>query len=321
MRSRSTLRTGEGTLSELACSRVAVRSAVWRLCAKVLLVVGVGLSPCVLLAQVPKIADVPISLPELQRQRLTQAKESLIAYRSELVKKAEDHNRKCNAVAKDTPEWKSCSDEQSELEAQRQQYIDAVNSFNHEVEQGVSAQETRADSKPGPLIGGAAAVRGDVFWLTKAGQKVPIRSGSPMVLNEHVLTGPDGRLQVLLADETVFTLGPNSDMVLDEYVYDPKTSAGKILATIARGSFRFVTGKMAHQDPTSTRVKIAVGTIGIRGTDVETEISPDGSGHVKLFSGLVEITAKNTGTLIVLNPGEIVTFSANGTFDSVMKFP
>ena len=49
------------------------------------------------------------------------------------------------------------------------------------------------------------------------------------VLN-HVTTKADSRLQVMLLDETVFTVGPESDMVLDEFVYDPSTNAGKITA-------------------------------------------------------------------------------------------
>lgn len=74
------------------------------------------------------------------RNYLRELVPSLIARRSELVKTAADHNSKCSAVPKDTPEWKSCSDAQTELETERKQYIDAVNRFNLEVEQAICAQ-------------------------------------------------------------------------------------------------------------------------------------------------------------------------------------
>ena len=87
-------------------------------------------------------------------------------------------------------------------------------------------------------IGTAAAVRGAVNAVS-AGTAVGhvISSGKPLFLNDHVTPDAAGRLQILLVDETIFTLGPNSDMVLDDFVYDPKTSAGKMTASIAKGTF------------------------------------------------------------------------------------
>jgi hypothetical protein len=286
-----------------------------------LLVLGAALLPCILVAQVPRIADIPIGLPALLHQRLTQAAESLIARRNQLVKVAADHNTKCNAVPENTPEWHSCSNEQTNLGAERQQYIDAVNRFNDEVARAISEQGSQADTTLGPQIGAAAECRGGVFIITPGGNKFPVQHGTPIPLNANVTTGPDGHFQILLLDETVFTLGPNSDMILDEYVYDPKTNAGKITASVAKGTFRWVTGKMTHEDPAGSRVKVPVGTIGVRGTDFETEVSPDGSGSVKLFAGQVEINEYKTGDMLVLSPGEMVTFTADGTFSAPGPIP
>ncbi len=124
-------------------------------------------------------------------------------------------------------------------------------------------------------IGAAAAVSGMVKAVSQ-GEAVGriVQSGKPLYLNDHVTTDDNGRLQVLLADETVFTLGPNSDMVLDEFVYDPATGAGKVSAKIVKGAFRFVTGKVARKDPEKMKVKLSVGTIGIRGTTVVGFVDP-----------------------------------------------
>ncbi|MBI3564607.1 MAG: FecR domain-containing protein [Elusimicrobia bacterium] len=127
-------------------------------------------------------------------------------------------------------------------------------------------------------IGAAAAVRGAVKAMAPgAAVGRVIGSGKPLFLNDHVVTDADGRLQILLLDETVFTLGPNADMVLDEFVYDPATSAGKVSASISKGAFRFVTGQVARKTPENLKVKLAVGTIGVRGTVVVGETGPKGS--------------------------------------------
>ncbi|MBI5882485.1 MAG: FecR domain-containing protein, partial [Elusimicrobia bacterium] len=125
----------------------------------------------------------------------------------------------------------------------------------------VDAQLTR--------IGAAAAVRGTVSAVAP-GQTVGriMSSGKEVYLRDAVTTDAQGRMQVMLLDETVFTIGPNSSLVLDEFVYDPGTGAGKMTARVTKGVFRFVTGKIARETPSNMRVKLPVGVIGIRGTIV-----------------------------------------------------
>ena len=105
-------------------------------------------------------------------------------------------------------------------------------------------------------IGAAAAVHGLVNAQTPGSVGRVIQSGKPLFLNDHVTTSAEGRLQVLLLDETIFTLGPDSDMVLDEFVYDPSNDSGKITARVTKGLFRFVTGKVARRDPAKMKVKL-----------------------------------------------------------------
>jgi len=133
-----------------------------------LLVLGAALLPSVLLAQVPRIADIPIGLPALLHQRLTQTAESLMARRNQLVKVAADHNSKCSAVPENTPDWQSCSNEQTNLEAERQQYIDAVNRYNDEVAKAVSEQEIPAGTTPGAKTyrPSGNALIGGTTWIT-----------------------------------------------------------------------------------------------------------------------------------------------------------
>ncbi len=144
----------------------------------------------------------------------------------------------------------------------------------------VAAAPAAAQSPASGLthIGNAAAVRGAVKAVSEgASVGRVVDSGKPLYLNDHVTTDAAGRLQVLLLDETVFTLGPNSDMVLDTFVYDPATNSGKVDAKISKGTFRFVTGKVARKDPSQMKIKLAVGTIGVRGSIGVGETGPGGS--------------------------------------------
>ena len=168
-------------------------------------------------------------------------------------------------------------------------------------------------------IGAAAAVRGAVK-AQAPGQAVGrvIGSGKAMYLNDHVTTDAAGHLQVMLLDETVFTLGPNSDMVLDEFVYDPNTSAGKVTASIAKGTFRFVSGKIAHNAATDNmKIKLPVGTMGIRGTIGAGDVDGTHTTIILAGPGTHNNAGENPGSIALTNGGSTVILNRPG-FGSTM---
>lgn len=134
-------------------------------------------------------------------------------------------------------------------------------------------------------IGVASAVRGAVNATAPGAAGRVVETGKSVYSHDKVTTGPEGKLQVLLLDQTSFTMGPNSEMELDEFVFDPNTNVGKVSAKITKGAFRFITGKVARRDPASMQVTTPVGTIGIRGT---------------ITAGNVNSTE---GTFVLLGPG------------------
>ena len=110
--------------------------------------------------------------------------------------------------------------------------------------------------------GSSAAVRGQV---ARANDEHPvglqIASGEPIYLADRISSGTDSGMQIMLLDQTTFTIGPDSFVKIDEFVYDPNTNAGKLTATLGKGVFRFVTGKIAQTNPSSMTVKLPVATI------------------------------------------------------------
>jgi len=175
---------------------------------------------------------------------------------------------------------------------------------------GASAQSPAAGLT---RIGAAAAVKGLVNAIspgTTVGRVV--QSGKPLFLNDHVTTDAAGRLQVLLLDETVFTVGPNSDMVLDEFVYDPSSDKGKVTARVTKGVFRFVTGKVARKDPASMKVNLPVGTIGIRGTIAAGQVTDQGATVILLGPGTQNNANENPGAVSVSNSGGQVNLTQPG---------
>lgn len=125
-------------------------------------------------------------------------------------------------------------------------------------------------------IGVVAAAQGKVE-LTTPGQIGRVaQSGQPIFMGDEVKTDSQGHLQILLLDQTVFTIGPNSAIVIDQFVYDPKTQDGQIRASITKGVFRYVSGKIAAKKPDNVSVKLPTATLGFRGTIVAGQVNDDG---------------------------------------------
>ena len=70
------------------------------------------------------------------------------------------------------------------------------------------------------------------------------------------------KLKCYLLDGTAFSVGPNSSVVLDRFIYNPETAEGSLEVT-ARGLLRIVGGKVTKKQPALIRTNSA--TVGIRG--------------------------------------------------------
>ncbi len=110
--------------------------------------------------------------------------------------------------------------------------------------------------------------------------------GQDVVFNERITTEAGGQTQILFVDESTLSVGPNANMVIDQFVYDPNAGTGKFAASLTRGVFRFVGGKLSKQDNAVT-MRTPTATIGIRGGVMLVDLAPGGTalGHLRLRQG------------------------------------
>ena len=106
--------------------------------------------------------------------------------------------------------------------------------------------------------------------------------GKTVVFDEEITTDGSGLVQILLLDGTTFTVGPNSQLTIDEFVYNPgRATQGRRYADQGRLPLR----RRAHQPASGGAVvKTPVGTIGIRGAMDEGLLRPRPDGAASLIS-------------------------------------
>ena len=113
-------------------------------------------------------------------------------------------------------------------------------------------------------VGVAAAVTPQATSKPPGAGTRTLKIGKSIFYNERITTSKSGVVQVLLVDGSTFTVGPSSNLVIDAFVYDPRTGTGKLAATLSKGALRFVGGKLSKSAP-GVKVKTPAGALTVRG--------------------------------------------------------
>src|SRR5215469_11536657 len=70
-------------------------------------------------------------------------------------------------------------------------------------------------------VGVTSAVNPDVTGARPGAAAKTLVLGENVIFNEHIQTAAKGQTQLLFLDASAMTIGPNSDLTIDKFVYDP----------------------------------------------------------------------------------------------------
>ena len=152
------------------------------------------------------------------------------------------------------------------------------------------ANETLSIEKE--LVGIVGVTLGTVKTETRE-----LKTGDKIYLNDTILAGVDSVTQILLLDQSTFTIGSDSKVVMDTFIYDPKTNDGKIVASVEKGSLKVISGLISAKNPDNLTVEVPEGTLGSRGTEFQTMVSTGKTDTLLIGPG-----KNNT---LGLRPGEV----------------
>ena len=121
--------------------------------------------------------------------------------------------------------------------------------------------------------------------------------GMGVALGERVITDSGGEAQLLFNDGTRLVVGPNSSLILDEFVFRGGAAENQFTVRALGGAFRFITGE-SQKDAYLIHTPSA--TIGVRGTTFDFVVTP-GETNLLLYKG---------GAAVCGNNGECTTAQA-----------
>ena len=130
----------------------------------------------------------------------------------------------------------------------------------------VAALSHAADAGRVKVVKGTAQIERD-------GKATPASVGMPVRVGDTIRTEADGSIGVTFQDDSLLSMGPNSVLSVDRFVFDNTTHKGEFDTSLKRGTLTAVSGKLVKEQPESMRVRTPAAVMGVRGTEFAVKVA------------------------------------------------
>jgi hypothetical protein len=168
-------------------------------------------------------------------------------------------------------------------------------------------------------VGVTAAVVPESDGTLIGGSLHKLKAGEDVAYGEKIVTRDEGRTDILFLDRSSLSIGPNAEVTIDEFVYEPNKGAGKLTVSAAKGLLRFIGGALSKDDD-AVSIKTPAAVIGIRGGIALIDVSQDGIRAVFLYGKELSIDAGNGEIVHITQPGFFADI-AGGRISPPVKLP
>ena len=114
-------------------------------------------------------------------------------------------------------------------------------------------------------IGQIKLLSGEVA-LVRNSVRSPAQTGDLLEKADTLLTGTDGRVGITFIDNSRFSMGPNSQIALEKFTFNPTTHEGEFLTKVEHGTLAVISGHIAHSAQDAMQVQTRTTILGVRGT-------------------------------------------------------
>ncbi|MGR9108342.1 MAG: FecR family protein [Gammaproteobacteria bacterium] len=104
--------------------------------------------------------------------------------------------------------------------------------------------------------------------ISRGGMERPAEIGGKVYSGDTIVTHSEGAVGVMFLDGSVLSLGPETEFVIEDFLFEPDTANVSFLTRILRGTVSFLSGAIGRIAPQSVRFNTPTATLGLRGTKV-----------------------------------------------------
>lgn len=95
---------------------------------------------------------------------------------------------------------------------------------------------------------------------------VELKVGNQLQIGDTLITKSNSSIGIIFHDGTVLSLGENSILSIDEFLFKPLENKFNFDINMQKGLASFESGKIGDLSPQSVKFRVPEGTVGIRGT-------------------------------------------------------
>ena len=158
-------------------------------------------------------------------------------------------------------------------------------------------------------VGGIEKVENEAYGTPPNAPREPKTQGDDVAYQELLETLQRSGMLVKFDDGSQLTLGSNSKVLVDAFVYAPGNADSNALISLPTGALRYITGKMPKGQ---TTIDTPTATMVLRGTNVKVLSDTDNTLLV-VDEGSVSVHNKLTGEDTVVEEGQSVEIGGDGT--------
>lgn len=163
---------------------------------------------------------------------------------------------------------------------------------------------------PAQQVGVTSAASGDPRGTPPALPTRTLRFGIDVFGNERVVTGSADRAHLVFLDGSGLTVGANSELVIDKFVFDANRNVGELVVNATKGALRFVGGAISKKGDVIIRTPSA--HIGVRGGIATVTVGADGSTTATFLFGDRMTVSNAAGTQRAVRYGSQIFVPAGG---------
>ncbi len=147
------------------------------------------------------------------------------------------------------------------------------------------AQQAGADAAAEPA-GHIVTVTGEVRAVNASGADRPLTRRAPVFEGDTVITAAAGSAQIRMIDGALIALKESTEFAFVAYQYEQNPGSDVSTLELFQGGFRTISGGIGQQNRAAYETRVTnFATIGIRGTDYEVVITPQGTLLTGVYDG------------------------------------
>jgi hypothetical protein len=104
--------------------------------------------------------------------------------------------------------------------------------------------------------------------VTRGDRILEANEGFELQVGDLIQTGRDSSAGLIFSDDTLISMGPQTEIAVEAYLFDPVEGRLSFVTRILQGTLSYLSGQIAKLAPESVQLIMPSATIGVRGTHV-----------------------------------------------------